>query len=263
MPADWIVPEWPAPANVRAVFTTRSGGVSIGSYATFNVGTHTGDEAVAVESNRVHFTAITGVTPAWILQVHGTHAIDATVVLRESAAGRLIQADASVTSAKGVACTVMTADCLPVLLCDIAGRVVGAVHAGWRGLCSGVIESAVVAMRQHLFGIPHKSGTLLAWLGPCIGSTMFEVSAQVREAFLTAALRSEKIATEAAFVCKLGTDSDKFFGNLCALARLRLARVGVDEVYGGQWCTASDSVRFYSYRRAKITGRQAGFIYLL
>ncbi|VVE87249.1 peptidoglycan editing factor PgeF [Pandoraea bronchicola] len=260
MPADWIVPDWPAPANVRAVFTTRAGGVSQGPQATFNLGAKADDDPVAVRTNRALLAARTGVPSAWVAQVHGPRVVDAQDAHQAADAGEPLQADASVTNAVALASTVMVADCLPVLLCDSQGRAVGAAHAGWRGLCAGVIEQTVQALRARL---PQggADAPVMAWLGPCIGPQAFEVGPEVREAFLAAATPEERDATKAAFVPHGDPDAGKSLADLCALARLRLSREGVTSVSGGLWCTVSDAARFYSYRRDRTTGRMAALVW--
>ncbi|MBN4665827.1 peptidoglycan editing factor PgeF [Pandoraea nosoerga] len=262
MPADWIVPDWPAPANVRAVFTTRAGGVSEGPQATFNLGYKADDDPEAVRVNRERLRAYTGVPSAWVAQVHGPRVVDARDALAAAEAGEPLQADASITTAVGLASTVMVADCLPVLLCDAGGRAVAAAHAGWRGLCAGVIEQTVQALRARLKDeADGAEASVIAWLGPCIGPTAFEVGPEVRAAFLDAATPEERDATRAAFVARGAPQADKSLADLCALARLRLAREGVTNVSGGQWCTVGDPARFYSYRRDRVTGRMAALVW--
>ena len=260
MPADWIVPDWPAPQNVRAIFTTRAGGVSEGPQATFNLGYKADDDPAAVRINRALLAARTGVPSAWVAQVHGPRVVDAQAALDAVNAGDPLPADASATNAAGLASTVMVADCLPVLLCDAQGRAVAAAHAGWRGLCAGVIERTVQALRERL---PREDAAaqVIAWLGPCIGPQAFEVGPEVREAFLAAATPDERDVTQAAFVPHGDPDAGKSLADLCALARLRLAREGVTQVSGGQWCTVSDPARFYSYRRDRTTGRMAALVW--
>jgi len=262
IPSDWIVPDWPAPANVRAVFTTRAGGVSQGPQATFNLGYKADDDPEAVRTNRALLATRTGVPSAWVAQVHGPRVVDAQAAFDAVSAGEPLQADASATDAIGLASTIMVADCLPVLLCDAQGRAVAAAHAGWRGLCAGVIEQTVQALRARL----PKSGAnddtqVIAWLGPCIGPTAFEVGPEVREAFLEAATPQERDATSAAFVPHGDPEVGKSLADLCALARLRLAREGVTSVSGGTWCTVGDPARFYSYRRDRTTGRMAALVW--
>lgn len=219
-------------------------------YASLNLGLHVGDEAGAVRQNRRRLTGCLpgGTELSWLQQVHGTDVVSASPV------GRVAQADAQWSDHPGVACAVLTADCLPVLLCTAAGDRVAAVHAGWRGLAGGVVEAAVNAMRAG-------PGTLLAWLGPAIGPAAFEVGAEVRDAFLCAAGAATE-ATEAAFRPSPGR-AGHFYADLYALARLRLAAVGVTAVYGGDLCTYMHEKRFYSYRRDGITGRMASVITLV
>ncbi|WP_246185108.1 peptidoglycan editing factor PgeF [Pandoraea morbifera] len=260
MPADWIVPDWPAPANVRAVFTTRAGGVSQGPQATFNLGYKADDDPDAVRTNRELLAARTGVPSAFVAQVHGPRVVDAGAALDALNAGEPLQADASATSAVGLASIVMVADCLPVLLCDVQGRAVAAAHAGWRGLCAGVIEETVRALRARL-PRDDADASVIAWLGPCIGPAAFEVGPEVREAFLAAASPQEREATRAAFVAHGDPGIGKSMADLCALARLRLAREGVTSVSGGKWCTVAEPSRFYSYRRDRMTGRMAALVW--
>lgn len=236
---DFLTPSWPAPANVHALVTTRAGGVSSGVYASLNLGDHVGDEPTAVAENRAILRRATGCYPLWLKQVHGT-----AVAINGEA--RQV-ADGAVSRMPGFACAMMTADCLPVLLCDRAGTVVGAAHAGWRGLCDGVIEATVRAM-----GVP--GAELLAWLGPAIGPTAFEVGGEVREAFL-----ARNLAAEAAFVAR---DKNKWLCDIYLLARQRLVEAGVTDISGGDLCTVSDADRFYSYRRDGVTGRMASLVWL-
>lgn len=234
-----ILPDWPAPANVRACTTTRQGGVSAGPYASLNLGDHVGDDPAHVTENRARLRRELALPaePLWLTQVHG-------IAVAEGQGGC---ADASVAFAPGTVCTVMTADCLPLLLCDRAGTAVAAVHAGWRGLLAGVIEAAVARLR-----IP--AAELLVWLGPAIGPQSFEVGEEVRTAFM-----AEDAAAAAAFRPAPG---GRWLADLYALARLRLARCGITAVYGGGLCTFSDAARFYSYRRDGVTGRMASLIWL-
>lgn len=236
-----LIPDWPAPANVRALQTTRKGGGSVSPYASFNLGSHVGDNPLTVARNRMLLSALCPSEPVWLNQVHGTTVADV------GHAGCLPEADACVTTHKGAVCVVMTADCLPILLCDENGSVVGAAHAGWRGLCDGVIEATVQAM-----SMPPK--TLMAWLGPAIGPARFEVGDEVRAAFVT---RQPQAA--AAFVPAV---DGKWLADLYQLARLRLQALGINRIYGGKLCTYSDPERFYSYRRDGVTGRMGTFIWL-
>ena len=239
----WIVPDWPVPAQVRAVTTTRHGGVSRGPYASMNPADHVGDEPAAVQANRQRLQQELGLPgqPLWLQQVHGT------VVVNATGAGQSLRADGSYSKQPGYVCAVMTADCLPLLLTDADGQCVAAVHAGWRGLAAGVIEQAVTAMGQP--GV-----SLLAWLGPAIGPAAYRVGDEVRAAFVA----HDSVAA-AAF--RSGPD-DGWFADLYQLARQRLADCGITAVYGGGHCSYTDSDRFYSYRRDGVTGRLATLIWL-
>ena len=239
---DLIVPDWPAPARVRAVSTTRHGGVSAPPYGSLNLAEHVGDDPVCVAENRRRLMAAVGypAEPAWLKQVHGT-----TVIAAGQARAPMV-ADAAWTREPGRPCVVMTADCLPVLLCDRAGTVVAAAHAGWRGLASGVI-AAVTSMKA-------SPVELLAWLGPAIGPDAFEVGAEVRTAFL------ELDADNAD--CFQPSPAGRWLADLYELARRQLRALGVSAVYGGDYCTFGDSKRFFSYRRENPTGRMATLIWL-
>jgi len=235
-----LLPDWPAPASVRACVTTREGGVSRPPYDTFNLGDHVGDDPVAVAENRRRLSDAFAIRPAWLKQVHG-------MVVADADPGRVDEADASWTERPGIACAVMTADCLPVLFCDRAGTRVAAAHAGWRGLAGGVLEATVDRL-----GVP--ADDLLVWLGPAIGPGAFEVGPEVRDAF---------VAThpEAADAFVPGERPGKLMADLYRLARIRLAALGITAVYGGGFCTVTDP-RFFSYRRAPHGGRFASLIWL-
>lgn len=241
---EWIVPDWPAPAPVRSLVTTRKRGVSQGIYSSLNLGAHVGDDPGAVASNRARVMAAINARPVWLNQVHGTQVIDAADFV---GVDQPAQADAAFTRKAGVACTVMSADCLPVLFCDDAGSVVAAAHAGWRGLLAGVLEETVEAM-----GVPGKN--LIAWLGPAIGPEAFEVGEEVRTAFVA--------ADENAVSAFKPSESGKFLADIYRLARQRLARKGVERVFGGSLCTHRERQRFFSYRRDGQTGRMASMIWL-
>lgn len=242
MPGDWLLPDWPAPANILAVVTTRTGGVSEAGYGTLNLGAHVGDRPAAVAENRRRLCEVLGLDaqPRWLEQVHGTTVVDAAGVGEAAPA-----ADASFTTAPGVACVVLTADCLPVLFTATDGSVVAAAHAGWRGLAAGVLERTLEAM-------PGPPGEILAWMGPAISQPAFEVGAEVREAFLAA-----DDGAGAAFTIN---GRGRYQADLHALARRRLARAGVAGVYGGGWCTHADAGRFFSHRRDGRSGRMAAVI---
>jgi YfiH family protein len=256
---DPIIPEWPdLPANIGALATTRQGGVSAAPYddgqggGGFNLGLHCGDDATAVQENRQRLGALLPGRPAWISQVHGIAVADAASVQP----GQPVQvADASVADAPGVVCAVMTADCLPVLFADMEGKVVGAAHAGWRGLAAGVLSETIKAMRAA------GAGEITAWMGPAIGPEQFEVGVDVLDSFVGGAPVAERDAVRAAFTPCPGR-AGKYLADMFALARLFLARDGVSRVSGGQLCTASDPARFYSYRRDHVTGRQASLIWI-
>jgi len=239
-----IVPDWPAPSWVHAASTTRVGGVSKAPWDSLNLGTHVGDKAEDVAQNRALLAqwAEPGARSfAWLNQVHGTEVV-------ELPHAGLVTADASVTSQPGNVCAVMTADCLPVLFCNPSTGQVAAAHAGWRGLCDGILERTV----EHL-GNP---AGVLAWLGPAIGPDRFEVGPEVREAFL---LNDSQAA--GAFVLSPG-NTGHYLADIYELARQRLAMAGVLQVYGGEFCTVTDSDRFFSYRRDGQTGRMASLIFI-
>lgn len=241
--SDWIVPEWPAPANVKALITSRNGGVGSGAFASFNLGLRAGDDPQSVTENRARLRRLLPQEPKWLRQIHGASVVSADDVTETP------EADASIACRPGTVCAIMIADCLPVLLSDRAGTLVAAAHAGWRGLSGGVIENTVNAM--HEAGA--KPGELLAYLGPAIGPHAFEVGADVHDAFLS---RDPDAAQ--AFVPHA---TGKWLADLFKLARQALMRAGVSAVYGGGLCTFSDPARFFSYRRDKTTGRMAALIW--
>lgn len=235
----WIEPDWPAPAGVRAASTLRHGGVSAAPFSGLNLGMHVGDHPDHVAENRRRLAAGLDLPnePIWLTQVHGTLAIQADLPAERTA-------DAAFTREAGVVCTVMTADCLPILLCSRDGAAVAAVHAGWKGLAGGVVESAVEAM---------GGGELLAWLGPAIGPEAFEVGDDVRAAFLqNGAEYAEGFRAASA---------GKWLADIYRLARLTLNCLGVDAIYTGEWCTYRQPDDFFSYRRDRVTGRMASLIW--
>jgi len=239
--AECFVPEWAVPVNVRALQTTRNGGVSGAPWDSFNLGDHVGDDPAAVVANRAKLALRLPAEPCWLTQVHGTVAVDAEKM------PKIKTADASFARQPGHVCVVMTADCLPVLFCDRQGTVVAAAHAGWRGLLAGVLESTVAAMR-----VP--SGDLLAWLGPAIGPRCFEVGDEVRRAFVA--------ADSAASLAFMPGAPGKWLCDIYLLARQRLRALGLCSVSGGGACTVSESERYFSYRRDGVTGRMASLIWL-
>lgn len=239
-----VVPDWPAPPRVRAFSTTRAGGVSDPPFESLNLSFSSGDDPERVEQNRSRVISALNLPepPRWLKQVHGTRVVDAEMALDRP------HADASIASRPGQVLAVMTADCVPVLLCDRGGRRIGAAHAGWRGLAAGVLQSAVAALE----GDPSE---LLAWLGPGIGPQAFEVGPEVREAFTTD-------DPEAARCFRKG-NGDRLLADLYQLARRRLGRAGVNAVFGGEYCTFSEPAKFFSYRReGKRSGRMGTFIWL-
>jgi hypothetical protein len=249
---DALVPEWPAPAHVRALCSARAGGVSQSPYDTLNLGDHVGDDPQAVAANRRRFAAAAGAHPVFLKQVHG-----AGVVALDAGTPDGTEADACWTTEAGVACTIMVADCLPVLLADRAGRVVGAAHCGWRGLAGqsghGVLEALWQQMAAHA-----TAADMLAWLGPCIGPTAFEVGPEVKAAFeATDARAATRFATAAT--------AGKWLADLQGLARDRLRALGITAVAGNDgsnaWCTVSNPSRFFSHRRDRISGRFAAAVW--
>ena len=245
-----IEPDWGAPANVLALCTTREGGCSAAPYDSLNLAGHVGDAAGAVAANRARLADLlpAGAALSWLDQVHGAGVVEAG--RREQPAA----ADAQWSRDPGVACAVLTADCLPVLFCGAGGDVVAAAHAGWRGLQAGVLEATVAAMRTD-------PGQILAWLGPAIGPEAFEVGPEVREAFLRVVGRAQAVATEACFTAS-PVRPGHWFADLYGLARLRLAGLGVTRVSGGGWCTHGDRGRFFSHRRDGPTGRMTSLVLL-
>lgn len=266
---DWLVPDWPAPANVRAVFTTRQGGVSNIPYDSMNLGDHVGDAPAHVDANRALLARATGVRSVFLKQVHGHEVLQLDTALADGQ-----QADACVTTLKQLACTTMVADCLPVLLCTDDGSVVAAAHAGWRGLAGsnvmgttsqdGVLESAHASMNAliHASFRPLQQQIralyaikVIAWMGPCIGPNAFEVGPEVRAAF-------ERSQPEAA-QCFIAIGAGKYLADLSGLARLRLKALGITQIYGNDgsapWCTVGNPSRFFSHRRdAGVRGNGFG-----
>ncbi|NIM70813.1 MAG: peptidoglycan editing factor PgeF [Xanthomonadales bacterium] len=236
-----IRPDWPAPANVRALVTTRQGGVSRGAWATFNLGAHCGDRAAAVHENRHRLRRLLPDEPMWLAQEHGNR-----VVSWRAGRERLPRADAAVASGRHEVLAVLTADCLPVLFCDERGRQVAVAHAGWRGLAAGVLEQTVAAMRA-------APAAVLAWLGPAIGGSVYEVGSEVRDAVCDAH-PSDADGFE--------PHGERWLANLEHLAAARLRRCGLRQVYCSGSCTFTDAERFFSHRRDGVTGRMASVIWL-
>jgi YfiH family protein len=237
---DWIVPDWPAPAGVNALITTRAGGVSTGPFASLNLGMRAGDDPQAVAANRARLNALLPQSPRWLRQVHGSLVVEADALSEEP------EADAAIARQPGTVCAVLVADCIPVLLADRSGAMIGIAHAGWRGLARGVIENTVRTMAG-------AGRDLIAYLGPGIGPAAFEVGNDVREAFLA----RDAGAADAFKPHAKG----KWLADLFLLARQCLQRSGVREIHGGGLCTYSDTRRFFSYRRERTTGRMAAVIW--
>lgn len=241
--SDWITPDWPAPKHVHAVITTRNGGYSDGPYHSLNLGDHVGDAPAMVAKNRalvverLHLPS----EPRWLQQVHGCRVLEGSGDKGDDCA------DASSSKVAGQVCVVMTADCLPLLICNRAGTRVAAVHAGWRGLVDGVIEVTVAS-----FTDPGEE--LMVWLGPAIGPEKFEVGDEVRERFL-----AENPSDAAAFVAN---GPGKWLADIYALARARLRSLNFGYIGGGDYCTVNETERFFSYRRDGITGRMASLIWI-
>lgn len=241
-----LIPDWPAPNRVRAVSTTRYGGVSAPPFDGLNLASHVGDDPACVAENRRRLAVVLGYShqPAWLEQVHGCTVIPAETAI---SAKTPVTADAAWTVTPGQPCVVLTADCLPVLLCNQAGTLAAAAHAGWRGLAGGVLPATVAGLAE-----PPKH--LLAWLGPAIGPTAFEVGPEVRETFL--ALDAGNAA------CFQPSPAGRWLADLYALARRQLHDLGITAVYGGGFCTYRETERFFSYRRQAQTGRMATLIWL-
>ncbi len=241
MPADWIIPDWPAPGRVQALSTLRTGGFSQPPWDSFNLGDHVEDKPDLVAQNRARLVADAHLPaePLWMEQIHGCD------VLADGDRGS--RGDARFSNQPKKICVVMTADCLPVLLCDTQGTAVAAVHAGWRGLAGGVLEQALCCFDQ-------PASAIMAWLGPAIGPTVFEVGDEVREVFMQQQTRSESAFQPHA--------QGKWLVDIYELARQRLYAQGLAQVHGGGFCTYTDSERFFSYRRDGRTGRMASLIWL-
>ena len=237
----WFEPDWPLPPGVRALQTTRCGGVSSGPWSGFNLGDHVGDDPAAVAANRAALAGYIGCNPRWLRQVHGTAVCDL-----DRCAAEVREADAALARQVGQVCVVMTADCLPVLLCADDGSVVGAVHAGWRGLAHGIVENTIAAMQTQ---------PTWAWLGAAISQPCFEIGEEVKTAFC-----SKYPELDSAF--KAGEKAGKFYADLYAIARFILKQHGVEVVLGGDQCSYTQTDEYFSYRRAAKTGRMATFVFM-
>lgn len=244
MTSELILPDWPAPQRVRSCSSTRRGGVSQTPYDSLNLGAHVGDRPEAVLDNRQRLVTLADLPamPQWLNQVHGTQ-----VVSLASSASGVPTGDAAYTNQPGLVCAVMTADCLPVLFCSDRGDEVAAAHAGWRCLCSGVLEATLRHFRS-------PASSVMAWLGPAIGPQAFEVGPEVRDAYI----ELHPVAADA-FIAK----DNKFIADIYQLARLRLQAQGVTKIFGGDACTVTQADKFFSYRRDGTTGRMASLIWLI
>jgi len=244
-PQQWVLPDWPAPHSVRACVSTRLGpGVSAAPFDRFNLGSRCGDAAEAVSANRAALVRALNLptNPAWLHQVHGT---DVVRIMTDHEFGEP-RADAAITRSRGAVLAILTADCLPILFASNDGAEIAAAHAGWRGLCAGIIEQTVAAMKS-------SPTNIIVWLGPAIGPQVYEVGDEVREAFVACDPRATT-----AFVA---TRRGHWLCDLYALARQRLMQLNIARVYGGNLCAFSDNVRFYSHRRDQISGRMASLIW--
>ena len=249
-----LIPNWPAPPQIGAFCTTRGGGVSKAPFDSLNLGRYVNDEAAAVSENRARVRALLPAEPVWLKQVHGTRVWDADLASTEE----VIEADAAVTTKPNTALTVMAADCLPVLISGLDGGVIGAAHAGWRGLLGGILENTLDAM-QAKTGLG-DTGQYLAWLGPAIGPRAFEVGEDVRAAFHEYGQKQGLPIAADAFMAIDGKPG-KYWANLYQLARQRLLSKGLTHIYGGEFCTVRDQTDFFSHRRDGLSGRFAAFIW--
>jgi YfiH family protein len=268
--ADVVQPAWNVSPRVRALVTTRNGGVSEPPFGRWhngadlpgglNLGMKSGDDPAAVAANRERLLKLAGVSEAaWLEQIHGAGIVRAEEVIASArASGAPTRADASVTDRPATVCVAMVADCMPVLLCDEAGRAVGAAHAGWRGLAAGIVEQTAQRVAELA---QVQASALHAYLGPSIGPDAFEVGPDVRDAFMNGVGDEQRDATANAFV-EHPQNPGKYLADLPALARLRLQRLGVTKIVGGDLCTVTLRERFYSYRRDRETGRMAALIWL-
>ncbi|MDO8704552.1 MAG: peptidoglycan editing factor PgeF [Sulfuricaulis sp.] len=242
---EFVYPDWPAPVHVKAVTTTRHGGFSVGPYTSFNLSNRVGDEPGSVRRNRALLREVLGLpsNPIWLSQVHGNRVVDAF----DAAPGE--EADGCITGTPGVVCAVLTADCLPILLCDRRSTRIGVLHAGWRGLASGIIE-------EGLRKIQLPTANLLAWLGPAIGPSAYEVGDEVRQALVS----QDRDLVEA--FTPIPDRPGHWLADLYDLARRRLRSQGVHEIFGGLRCTLREHEQFYSHRRDGTSGRMASLIWL-
>ncbi len=238
-----IIPDWPAPERVKALSTTRHGGFSLPPYAELNLATHVGDDPSTVIRNRDYLVDLAQLpeSPRWLNQVHGTH------VIKSQNWQLNMDADAIVSQQKNHLCTIMTADCLPLLLCNRQGNTVAAIHAGWRGLLAGIIEKTVAKFND-------TPQDILVWLGPAIGPNQFEVSTDVYQSFTRHSAKAVQAFQQ--------TDDTHYLADIYLLAKQRLSALGINAVFGGEFCTVSNHQQFFSYRRDGNTGRMASMIWI-
>lgn len=242
----FILPQWPAPAMVKAISTTRTGGCSQAPYDSFNLATHVGDNEAVVSNNRSLLAKLLPAEPAWLNQIHSNMILDAATLLTPA------DADGSYTTQSDIVSVVMTADCLPVLVCNKQGTGVAALHAGWRGLANGIIEKGLQQLIQFTQSRPDE---LLIWLGPAIGPEAFEVGEEVRDRFM-----QQNPASQNSFIS--ASTPGKWLADIYKLAKLSLSQLGVENIYGGDYCTYMQAERFFSYRREGKTGRMASLIWI-
>jgi YfiH family protein len=248
-----IKPHWPAPATIHTLVTTRQGGISSSPYDSLNLGDHVGDQPPLVIANRQILRKQLPAEPLWLKQIHSIQV--STPKIRQQSSSRLIEADAAVTNIPDEVLVVMSADCLPVLFSNADGTVIGVAHAGWRGLCDGILENTV----SEILMLAHQSSAkdLIAWMGPAIGPESFEVGEDVVERFQELGLHD----MQKGFL-PIANKPGKYLADIYQLARDRLKKVGVNAIFGGDLCTVLDDKRFFSYRRDGITGRFASLIWI-
>jgi YfiH family protein len=244
MTADCLIyPDWPAPDTIHALSTARQGGFSLPPYDSFNLGTHVGDAPNTVIKNRDYLANVAQLpeSPRWLNQIHGARVINSNDWQLN------IDADAMVSQQNHHICTIMTADCLPLLMCNKQGNTVAAIHAGWRGLATGIIEKTIAELRC-------APQDILVWLGPAIGPNQFEVGPDVYQTFTQHSAKAIQAFQQ--------TDASHYLADIYLLARQRLTALGVSAIFGGDFCTASEKQQFFSYRRDDITGRMASMIWI-
>lgn len=253
-----IRPDWPAPKNVHAFTTTRLGGFSQTPYDEFNLGAFAGESEQIVLQNRALLSALLPQKPFWIKQVHGTEVVVAHGA-HEGIGDSIIEADASVTTQAQTVLSILAADCMPILFTNRSGTAVAAAHAGWRGLCAGVLENTI----RRLCDVSPATvpADVMVWIGPCISAAYFEVGAEVREAFIQSTTQFQYELDDGCFVRNHQSLAEKYWADLPRIAKARLRALGIEAIYGGDLCTYADAKQFYSYRRETPTGRFASLIW--